>query len=587
MRANRVPHRALGLMVALLVAAIVTGCNLTSTPPPRPAVSSVSGYVSIGSAARPLTPQFAAGPAAEIVPGQVVVKLRHAPDLRSMSLEASLAVGAAYPATVLPGLTENSFVLSYTGADEAETWSLAEELGSRPDVVTAEVVPLATTFAYPNDPLLTQQWSLTQIGAEAAWLLAGAHMGAVPTHVIAVIDSGSRPHPDIDYLPGVNLVEGGTDTTDYSPSGVSHGTHVAGIAGARVNNGLGVAGVSPAAQIVPVKVIGNNGKGSTLDFARGILWAAGASVEGLPRNPNPAKVINISAGGEATCPWYLQEAVDTANARGATVVVAAGNDAANVADYHPANCAGVVVVGATGPTGTAATYTNYGTTVSIMAPGGDFTLASGSAGGVLSTVWDASEHRADYRAYQGTSMASPQVAGALALLRARYPTLTGQQAVDLLLRTAQPLAAIDCGGRPASYCGAGLLDLQAAVASGPPPNPDAGALIVVAAHCENQSCTRAVTELTRWLRYPSTTTGAQYAFTGLANGLYRMWAYIDVNGDGRWEEGEPWGDHRTLLDLNGRAASNINIAIAVGDTVNVAKGDAATSLGFRRAFQVP
>ena len=89
------------------------------------------------------------------------------------------------------------------------------------------------------------------------------------------------------------------------------------------------------------------------------------------------------------------------------------------------------------------------------------------------------------------------------------------------------------------------------------------------------------------MRYPSTTTGAQYAFTGLANGLYRMWAYIDVNGDGRWEEGEPWGDHRPLLDLNGRAASNINIAIAVGDTVNVAKGDAATSLGFRRAFQVP
>ena len=182
-----------------------------------------------------------------------------------------------------------------------------------------------------------------------------------------------------------------------------------------------------------------------------------------------------------------------------------------------------------------------------MAPGGDFTLASGSAGGVLSTVWDASEHRADYRAYQGTSMASPQVAGALALLRARYPTSRASRLWTsyCVQRSRSPPST---AAAAASYCGAGLLDLQAAVASGPPPNPDAGALIVVAAHCENQSCTRAVTELTRWLRYPLPP--RERSTRSRAGNGSTAWAYIDVNGDGRWEEGEPWGDHRPL-DFNG------------------------------------
>src|SRR5690606_14898403 len=126
------------------------------------------------------------------------------------------------------------------------------------------------------------------------------------------------------------------------------------------------------------------------DVADAIVWASGGSVEGVPDNPTPAEVINLSLGGSGSCADdpATQEAIDAAIARGATVVVAAGNSSADAAYFSPASCSGVIAVGATGMDGGKAWYSNYGDTVAIAAPGGDPTTGSGEARGYVWSTGD-------------------------------------------------------------------------------------------------------------------------------------------------------------------------------------------------------
>jgi subtilisin family serine protease len=304
--------------------------------------------------------------------------------------------------------------------------------------------------------------------------------------VVAVLDTGITSHPDLagqtvagyDMISDPSISNDG-DGRDANPSDPGdyywdaygnfypsswHGTHVAGTIAARTDNGTGVAGVAPLAKVQPVRVLGAGG-GYTSDIAAGIYWAAGLPVAGTPINPTPAKVINMSLGGYYPygCPAVEQDAINAATAHGTTVVVAAGNDDDYADYYSPANCDNVVTVSAIGPAGYSAYYSNYGSKVDLAAPGGDMNY--GSSGGILSTLNSGTTTPASpiYQYYEGTSMAAPHVAGAIAQLLSVQPGLTPAQVKARLKATARPLSTCS-----AFYCGAGLLDAAALI---PAPNP--------------------------------------------------------------------------------------------------------------------
>ena len=372
-----------------------------------------------------------------------------------------------------------------------ETAAVVDTLEADPDVASVEPdVVLFPSAAEPNDPLYPVQWNLRAAGGGAN-TVAAWNAGTGEGQVVAVVDTGITAHTDLNtkVLPGYDVISvpdmaGDGDGRDADPrdegdgydagscgrtvgaSSTWHGTHVAGIVAASTGNGVGISGVAPGAMILPVRAMGTCG-GYMSDIADGIIWAAGGSVPGLPLNPTPARVINLSLGGVSTCSLFMQDAVDYAVGRGAVVVAAAGNDAISASRTQPANCANVVVVGAGDRDGSRARYSNFGSLVDIMAPGG--TTTGDVTGGIMSTLNSGTSRPAaeSYNYYQGTSMAAPHVAGTAALLLAANPALTPGQVELVLKKTARPLP-----GSCAPHCGPGLLDAGAAMANGVPPFAD-------------------------------------------------------------------------------------------------------------------
>ncbi|WP_170176489.1 S8 family serine peptidase [Lentzea flaviverrucosa] len=361
-------------------------------------------------------------------------------------------------------------------------------LMARGDVEYAEPNIVLEATAVPNDPLWPQQWHYWEavggIRLSQAWDLGPSGSG----QRVAVIDTGRTAHPDMsaNYIGGYDFISnagyakdgGGRDANpadqgdwrlanQCGPGTAArasswHGLHVAGTVAALRNNLTGVTGVAPSARVVPVRVLGTCG-GTLADIAAGIVWAAGGAVPGVPANPNPAKVLNLSLGGpSAVCPATLQSAINTArNVHRATVVVAAGNSAVNAAGATPANCAGVITTGATDRQANRASYANFGVTIEVCAPGGE--TSPSAANGVLSTLNNGPTVPAAsfYARYQGTSMATPHVAGVVALMQhARV------QQGKLSLTPAQVLLHLKAKVLPAAtQCGKGLLDAQASVAA--------------------------------------------------------------------------------------------------------------------------
>jgi serine protease len=399
--------------------------------------------------------------------------------------------------------------------------AIAAKLAALPDVEYAEPDYVMRHTLVPDDPSYIAQWHYAEplgINAPAAWDIT---TGSASIRV-AVIDTGITDHPDLagrwvggyDFIGDVPTANDGNgrdndphDPGDWvaanecgpgEPADTSswHGTHVAGTIGAAGNNGLGVTGINWASLILPVRVLGKCG-GYTSDIVDGMRWAAGLSVAGVPANPNPAKVLNLSLGGPGTCGAAYQNAINALNAAGAIVVVAAGNSNGNAANYTPASCSGVVTVAATDRDGNRTFYSNFGAAVEISAPGGETNTNSPSAApqnGVLSTLNAGltTPGAAAYAYYQGTSMAAPHIAGILSLMVSLDPSLNFAQSLQILQSTARGFpGGSNC---TTATCGAGIADAAAALDAvlnpGPTLTPSATGALPTATFTRTPTATR-------------------------------------------------------------------------------------------------
>ena len=314
----------------------------------------------------------------------------------------------------------------------------AEDLQKTGRVAFAELdyVMHATDVLTPDDPGLSNQWALTQINAPAAWSI----VTGTSQVIVAIVDSGIKlDHEDlasklwtnpgeipgngidddsngkIDDVHGWHFFHAWTGA-DYVPAedanvadDYGHGTHVAGIAAAATDNGVGIAGVAWGARVMPVKVLDQYGNGWYSDIAAGIIYAA----------DNGARIINLSLGGSQDS-QTLRDAVDYARGRGALVIAATGNTGSAV--LYPAAYAPVLAVAATDSNDQSASFSNYGSQVDVAAPGVD-----------IYSTWP---WVTGYFTKSGTSMAAPQVAGVAALVWSLEPDDSADQVEHIIVETA-------------------------------------------------------------------------------------------------------------------------------------------------------
>jgi serine protease len=333
----------------------------------------------------------------------------------------------------------------------------------------------------PNDPLYTQQFhlfdpsdTLTSGKFNFEWTRKSGRGVRV-----AVVDTGFTQHPDLaaNLLPGYDFISDpfiandgdGRDASALDPGNFTlagecgpdqlpahstwHGTHVAGLIAAASDNSLGVAGVARNAKVVPVRAIGRCG-GLLSDIAEAVIWAAGGAIAGVPANPYPAQIINLSLSGPGKCDRTTQQVIDITRALGAVIVVAAGNNSAAIENFIPASCRGVIVVGALDRSGMSASYSNFdyncptcdSPRVSILAFGGGTTSNSG----VLSTAnaGTTTPGPASYELKTGTSMATAIVSGTVALMIEDRPGNDWLRIYSALrLSGIQNCTPISCGAR--------------------------------------------------------------------------------------------------------------------------------------------
>lgn len=329
------------------------------------------------------------------------------------------------------------------------------------------------------DPI---QWNLLAppggIDAQTAFNNTTGNINAIT----AVLDTGVLNNDSLNpnVLPGVTFNDnGGSFTTGAAPScdsscsGYDHGTHVAGTVSTSgvLAYGQTIYGVAPTSHILPINVFTKftdniictlSGLSApcllsyTADQVNALSWLNGESFVGLP-TADYITTVNMSLGGLGSCGAALQQAINNLLATDISFSISAGNSNADASLFTPANCSGVMPVAATGPAGYGTPYSNYGNIVSFAAPGGD------STGGIVDEIYSTIENGYGY--LQGTSMASPHVAGLSSLLYSVDPTLTPAKVLNIIQTTTTPFPA---GGPGDSCtitkpCGTGIIDAATAV----------------------------------------------------------------------------------------------------------------------------
>jgi serine protease len=465
-----------------------------------------------------------------------------------LSVQHAQALGARLGLALSDGRTlgPDTQVLFVQGLSSE---ALAQRLRTDPAVAWAAPDQRRFISAAPNDPLYGSvqpgtvtpavgQWYLraptvaepSGIDVETAWGVALPLLSSRAAVVVAVLDSGVRlDHPDFsgkllsgydfvdqDYGPtgnplGTFITAGDNDGWDADPSdpgdwvtsadslgsgvlsGCSasdstwHGTQTTGIVGAATNNAMGMASVGASLQVLPVRVMGKCG-GWDSDIIAGMRWAAGLSVPGVPPNTHPARVLNLSLGSAGACASSYQAVAAELNALGVMIVASAGND--SLAVNAPANCPGVLAVGALRQMGSKAGYSSLGPEVVVSAPGGNCVNATGTClYPILSTTnWGKQTpgvngySDGDIAPALGTSFSAPQVAGTVGLMLSVNPALDSAQVAQILRQSARifpssgdpTIVACTAPGTVAgqeqnecyctiSTCGGGMLDAGAAV----------------------------------------------------------------------------------------------------------------------------
>ncbi|MGC1818702.1 MAG: S8 family peptidase, partial [Casimicrobiaceae bacterium] len=392
----------------------------------------------------------------------------------------------------LRGMALGAQVMTVDGVyGDAAAERIAAQVASNPDVEFAQVDHwVHATAAYPvNDEFIAGQSYLydapTAINAFDAWTVTHGS----PAVTLAVVDTGYLPHAGMAgrFLAGYDMISDpavandgdgrdpdATDPGDWLSSAEGqfadcqvansrwHGTKVAGVIAANTNDLIWTAGIDWNAKILPVRVLGRCG-GHESDVVDGIAWAAGLPVPGVPPDPTPAQIINLSLGGTFACDAAYQLAIAAAYANGVTkaIVAAAGNESADVSTSAPANCAGVIAVASTTVHGDLATYSNFGAEITLSAPGGSYAGIMHPGILVLSNSGLTTPVSDSYDFAGGTSLAAPMVSGTVSLMLAVAPDLSPAQIVSILTATASPFAATsNC---TTGTCGAGIVDAGAAV----------------------------------------------------------------------------------------------------------------------------
>ena len=435
--------------------------------------ASVSGSLRVPEVAPATldTPSEILGPMRD---GEVVVWLEPGTDPATLAMDGfdlvrggggSIAVFRAHAAAGKSSLRYGAHM-----ADSAEkaTKDACDEMKKRAGVRCATPNYLLKACVEPNDTYFDKQWHYPQINLPQAWNLTQGSASVI----VAVLDTGIvTAHPEFNgrLIQGIDMISdpvaagdgNGRDTTpedegdQETPQGSSyHGTHVAGTIGANGNDGAGVAGVDWNCKLMIVRVLGRGG-GSVDDIANGILWAAGLANDTGTLPAQRADVINMSLGGPGLNS-VLEQACNAAANAGVVLVAAAGNDNTNQPG-SPAAFASVISVGAVDLLRQRAPYSNFSSTIDIWAPGGDMSQdrnGDGFADGVLSCMSN-DQDQLFFAFENGTSMASPHVAGVAALVKAANPSLTASQIRAVLLNNTQAGVSLPNSGR--------VLDALAAV----------------------------------------------------------------------------------------------------------------------------
>jgi len=394
----------------------------------------------------------------------------------------------------------------------AEAQRLAEQLAENPAVASAQPDKRMYPALVPIDPRYPDQWHLFEDTAGIRMPTAWDQETGSGSIVIAQLDTGIIDHRDLDPNGDRVLIQAGydffsgtngtvdrditpgrdsdpTDPGDWAEDGDEcfvgdplkdrsswHGLAVAGVMVAQSNNDTDIAGIDFAARLLPVRVLGTCG-GSSTDVIDAIRWAAGFTVDGIP-NPIRAQVINLSLSGDGSCSFEEQAAINDAVNAGAVVVVAAGNEATDVANISPANCDNVVTVGAVGRDGRLASYMNTGEEVDLSGPGGDGDFPNDDGILTLSNIGGTGPAADRLAEIQGTSFTTAQTSAVAALMWAASGDagviLDPAMIQEILRRTTR---AFPDGSCDTSLCGQGILDADAALAAAVDPASVLGASV--------------------------------------------------------------------------------------------------------------